>query len=272
MYPPNNLAKIFFQTQKTEMGVRLVDKTKKTTLHYINKAINCCDNWNSFLDVGANAGHYSLPLLSKFQTGTAVEIDQNQKLLTLAEKFKNLNVIIGKIDNIRPEERFDFILLADVFEHIPIEEIKKFCLKISDLQNLGGILYILTPNPIFCGPATKSDLFYKTNNNLHRGHYKHYTQNEIKNIFLPLGYELIFLVYEESRTRQLIKRLTFGFSRRDKQYSDYSRIYRLLNPFFLYPLKIIISLLSLISFQLEKFNSENKFKMMSQILVFKKLK
>ena len=53
---------------------------------------------------------------------------------------------------------FDFVLLMDVFEHI--SNIESFVGKLATIQKNGGVLYIITPNPIFCGPAEKSELFY----------------------------------------------------------------------------------------------------------------
>ncbi len=272
MYQKNNLAKIFFKTSQDErLSSRLPDYTKITTLNYMNRAINCCDNWDAFLDIGAGDGHYSIPLLKKFNTGTAVEIDNNQRLIALKKEFENFTPIIGTISDIEPEEKFDFILMADVFEHIPLEEINKFCLQISNMQAINGVIYILTPNPIFCGPATKSELFHGINNNRHHGHQKHYLPQEILNLLSPLGYSLVFSAFEESGLRQFIKRIIFGFSMRDNKYNQ-SKIYRLFSPIFIYPLKGFLYILGLISYKIELLRSNDKFGMMSRVLVFKKIK
>ena len=45
MYQPNNLSKIFFRFSREErLSPRLLDYIKMTTLNYMNRAINCCDN------------------------------------------------------------------------------------------------------------------------------------------------------------------------------------------------------------------------------------
>jgi len=271
MYQHNNLSKIFFKLSRDQrLSSRLPDYTSTTTLYYINTAINCCDNWNNFLDIGASDGYYSIPLLKKFARGTAVEIDNNQNLISLKNDFNNFTPIIGTIDDIKLNTKFDFILMADVFEHIPSEEINDFCLRLSSMQNAGGVIYILTPNPIFCGPATKSDLFHKINNNKHHGHQKHYLPNEIIKLFSDQGYNLVFNIYEESNFRQIIKQLILGISIRDNKYENL-RIYKIISPIFIYPIKLFLYILGIISHNVELLKSKDNFGMMSQILVFKKI-
>lgn len=271
MYQSNNLAEMFFKLSKSDrLSYRLPDYTKITTLYYMNRAINCCDNWDNFLDIGAFDGHYSVPLLKKFNTGTAVEIDNNQNLISLKNEFENFTPIIGTLNNIKANIKFDFILMADIFEHIPLKEIKEFCLHTSNLQDVGGVIYILTPNPIFCGPATKSSLFHGINDNKHHGHQKHYLKQEIVNLLSPHNYDLIFSEYEESAFRQFVKKIIYGFSIRDNKFNK-SIIYRLISPIFIYPLKFFLYILGSSCHKIELSKSNSKFEMMSQILVFKKI-
>jgi len=271
MYQKNNLPEIYFKSSREKrLSSRLPDYTNTTTLYYMNRAINCCDNWDNFLDIGASDGYYSVPLLKKFEKGTAVEMDNNENLISLKKDFDNFTPIIGTIDNIKVDTKFDFILMADVFEHIPLTEINNFCLQLSGMQNIGGVIYILTPNPVFCGPATKSELFHTVNNHEHHGHQKHYLVKEIENMLAKYGYSLVLEACEESNFRQFVKRIIFSFSIRDNKYQK-SAVYRIVSPMFVYPLQLLLYVLGFISHKIELLKSENKFEMMSQVLVFKKI-
>ena len=255
MYQKNNLAEVFFKfSREKRLSSRLPDYTNITTLYYMNRAINCCDQWNNFLDIGASDGHYSIPLLKKFCEGTAVEMDNNQSLVSLKKDYGNFNPIIGTISDIKPGTKFDFILMADVFEHIPLDHINDFCLKLSEIQDVGGVIYIMTPNAMFCGPASKSDLFHKINNNEHHGHQKHYLSSEIEKLFLERGYSLLFKVYEESKFRRIIKRIILGFSIRDNKYQK-SIIYKTISPIFIYPIKLFLLIFARIGHNIELLNN-----------------
>ncbi|EKD85768.1 MAG: hypothetical protein ACD_37C00628G0002, partial [uncultured bacterium] len=80
MYPENNLYNIYIKNYfSLTSPQKFPDITKQFTLDSMSRAINCCEQWGSFLDIGAGSGHYSLPLLFKFKKGTAVEPVNNER-------------------------------------------------------------------------------------------------------------------------------------------------------------------------------------------------
>ena len=213
MYPEKNLYKIYKKSLVSDrFSIRLPDFSKRLCLEIMNTAINCCDKWDNFLDVGANTGNYSIPLLQKFKNGTAVEVEPNKTLTSVALKYKNLTVYNDYIQNMSTEQSFDFVLLSDVFEHIPIKDIQLFIDKISSIQEIGGVAYISMPNPFFCGPAEKSAIHYTKHNH---GHHKHYTKEETVALWEENGYKLIFHCYEYHQLRQLLEKLFWRFSIKD---------------------------------------------------------
>lgn len=216
MYTTNDLAKFYFHHGRNgRLSSRLPDFGKILTLKSLNYALNSCEKWDNFLDIGASSGHYSNSLLSKFGKGTAVDIDKNKDLEKIARNNKNLKIKYGNFEDIPFSEKFDFITMIDIFEHFPAENISKIARKISTLQNNGGVIYLLTPNPIACGPAMASELFYLKNNIGYHGHYKHYTKTELQKIFSIYGYEELFYYYDSSSNNYWSSRILFGLSRRD---------------------------------------------------------
>lgn len=217
MYPKNDLYKIYKEHySNTSYSRRFPDITKRFTLDNLNRAINCCEHWGSFLDVGAGSGHYSVPLLYKFKKGAAVEPGKNEHLDKLCDQYGNLTVKNDYIQNVSFSESFDFILLADLFEHIPQEMMGQFMDSLGGFQEKGGVVYLLTPNIFVCGPADESDIFHTKHAN---GHYKHYAKEEIIDIFSSRGYCLLFENYEEHYSQRVFKNIYWGLARRDKIFS-----------------------------------------------------
>ena len=174
MYPEKDLYKIYKENIEEKLfSGRIPDVTKKRTLEVMNFAINCCDSWGSSLDVGSGTGHYSIPLLFKFKKSAVVEISKHEEHEYLKNKYSNFEYYNNFIEQIEFKEKFDFVLLADIFEHII--DIDKFIEQVSNLQNEGGVVYILTPNSLFCGPAEQSGIYYIKYKD---GHIKHYLKKQ----------------------------------------------------------------------------------------------
>jgi len=268
MYPQNNLYSIYKKNvHEKNFSPRIPDVTNKRTLDFMNLAINCCENWGSSLDIGGGSGHYTAPLLFKFKNAVVVDVAKYEEHEYLKKRYQNFEYHNKFIEQIEFKEKFDFILLADIFEHIV--DINLFIEQVSELQNKGGVVYILTPNPLFCGPANQSEIFYTKHLD---GHQKHYLKIEVENIMKQHAYELVYFGYEESIIRQKVRRYIRGFSRRDELLS---------NKFFIYK-KIIAPMLSLgyssilffveyLVHNVEYKNKNNAELMLSAAYIFKKI-
>lgn len=269
MYPKNNLYKIYKKNiYEKNFSRSIIDVTNKRTLDIINLAINCCEQWQSSLDIGGGSGHYSVPLLYKFKKVVVVEVAKHEEHEYYENRYSNFEYHNKFIEEIEFKEKFDFILLADIFEHIT--DINNFVEQVANLQNDGGVVYILTPNPLFCGPAEQSGIYYTRHKD---GHYKHYLVSEVVKIMNKRDYELVYMEYEESLLRQYLKRIIKGFSRRDIYLSNKFLTYKKL----IAPLLSVVytPLLTLVEFFVcknEEKNKDNIEKMMSVVFIFKKNK
>lgn len=270
MYEQNNQLYRTYLAKSLDgrLSHRLPDLTVKTTLELLAAAANCCEHWNSFLDIGAGSGRYSIALLSRFQHGTAIEATPDPELVTLG-KDANYTLHTGFFADISLSEQFDLIFMGDVFEHIPPAEIPAFVVTLSSLQEAGGVIHLLTPNALFCGPASASEIYFAKNDIGHHGHYKHYLPNEIADLFSPLGYEVIWQGYEESHARQWLRALIYRFSTRDRRYSR-SAAYRLISAPAVALLRAVFALANLLVGRIERARRSDRFSMRTLTMILKK--
>lgn len=272
MYPKNNLFKTYIKNNSTDthLSPRLPDFSKKYTLKIINTAINCCDRWDNFLDIGAGNGHYSIALLDRFKNGCAVEPNiENEDLHKIEKKYTNYKIYEDYIENIKFDNKFDFIFMSDLFEHIPVDNIEKFISDIAEVQNRGGVVYILTPNTLFTGPAEKSEIHYKKHKD---GHYKHYTRKEIKKILKKFDYKLIFATYEEAPLKMWYKNLLHRFSHKDNVLIKKSEIYKILSLPIIYIMRLFFLSASNFVYKNEIKNKDNALDTLTNTMIFKKIK
>jgi len=268
MYPERNLyTKYKAALLDDEYSAALPDITRRVTLYYMNCAANLCDKWDTFLDVGGGCGHYSTGFSSIFSSGVLAEVSNFPEHKVIKERFSTISIFNGLIEDYPDDKTFDFILLGDVFEHI--EDIDSFVQKLGKLQEVGGVVYIVTPNPIFCGPAPESAIYFKRSK---YGHIKHYTRHEIEKLMGSQGYDLIFSLYEETPLRQTIKRIVKGISRRDRRWSS-KMLYRMIRPAVRFLFNIsVFKFCEWVTYHHEKKYREDQFTCRTQDLAFKKTK
>ncbi len=154
-----------------------------------------------------------------------MEPDVLEEHVVLEKNYSNLSVLHSFIEDAAIPEKQDLILLADIFEHIP--DVDAFIAKLGTLQNSGGVIYILTPNPLCCGPAVQSGISYAISGS--HGHVRHYFAHEVGAILETSGYFLVHHSYEEAPLRTPVRIWLRGISRRDKRWSK-RLLYRLVRP------------------------------------------
>jgi len=265
MYPLHDL----YHHYRTNMvrppfSIGIFDQTKRFTLERLNYAINLCERWQHAIDIGGGNGHYLAALSAKFPRTTLVEVSHFPEHDTYTSTYPTTTIVRSLIEQYQGDGSADFILLADLFEHIP--DIKPFVSKLNTLQPVGGVVYIMTPNPLYCGPAPESGI-YHTHHPF--GHQKHYTKQEIVTLMEKAGYELEAFWYEESPLRQQCKRIIFGLERRQQNLRRHPLLTPL-NYFYLTLGKLISHTLGKVTYRAEQANQNNPFVTLTQDLVFKK--
>src|SRR5258708_699739 len=157
--------------------------------------------------------------------------------------------------------------MVDVFEHIPVKDVPGFVKKIDQMQTKGGVVYILTPNAVHCGPASQSGLHHTR---LPFGHHKQYVQQEIEFLFSKYGYKTIFCAYEDSLTRLLVKHFIMAVSIIDNRLSQ-NVVYRILSSPLVFILNIFFYVTSMFACWVDIRHQEDIYGTRTMVLVLKKL-
>jgi len=181
------------------LSPRIPDFAIKYWLEQLERAVKASTH-NSFIDIGAGGGRLTL-LLGKtyFKTGTAIEIGVNREnWRKVLEELPTVRLVEDHLqqgieEELAQSKKYDFVLLSEVFEHIPEPDVPNVLIGLNGLLAVGGKLFLTTPNYTFQGPASESDLWYER---VPYGHYKHYQFDELKEIAEKFGFKVIWNCYE----------------------------------------------------------------------------
>jgi len=179
----------------TGLSLRLPEYGNRFWLEQLERAVLCQSSNDAFLDIGAGCGHKSIVLLETyFKRGTAVEIQADDRLWQpLIRDYPTLTLIKGYLQQIPKTQRYDFILLSEVFEHIPLTDVSSFLNDLNGLVKKGGVVFLTTPNVVVYGPAEKSQMWHEKQE---FGHHKHYSSDELKKLLEQRGFEVLWHCFE----------------------------------------------------------------------------
>lgn len=135
----------FSQKQiKTGVNIRHYYLAKKLKKYGIKKAENV-------LEIGCGIGTFTSLIAKAAKNAKITGADISEKNIQYAEKWHKdprfkfiVSDFAGKV-NI--DQKFDFIVLADVIEHIPIEKYNVLFSNISALSHSNTIVFINIPHP-----------------------------------------------------------------------------------------------------------------------------
>lgn len=131
-------------------------KQKRTGLnlrHYsiVNQLINYgLKKESKVLEVGCGIGTLTSLLYSYLTKGKIVATDISDVSVEMAKKelnSKRATFYVTDMKEFTLDEKFDFIVLPDVLEHIPMKDHKKLFITLSNLLSDKGILFIHIPHP-----------------------------------------------------------------------------------------------------------------------------
>lgn len=132
---------------------------------------------DSILDIGCGRGELTY-MLSKYASKT-VGIDYSESAIEIARKHfgryqteQNLQYLCADVMDLNPEEKYNKIIMADVYEHIQAEAMECLLRKLTVLLREDGVLYIHT--------APNLDYYEKV-------YTKHVLMENFSGGFLPLN-------------------------------------------------------------------------------------
>ena len=180
----------------------------------------------AFLDIGAGDGRLSLVLLSSgYQEGAALEVCVDRKswdyILSHYPKFCLYEATLQEA-MMRFGCTFDTVVIAEVFEHIPPQDVQFFLQQLSRVVTPGGRVFLTTPNFYVQGPAQQSPLWHER---YAYGHYHHYTQQELRLLLDDAGFDIESCNFECHKLKTILyDRCFYPLSRWDARLSGSRRL------------------------------------------------
>jgi SAM-dependent methyltransferase len=234
----------------------------------------------NFLDIGAGDGRLTSLLLSydKSSHGTAIEV---RTKLDIWQSILDSNVgRLVQLDGLLQEHLkqlsdFNFIILSEVFEHIPLNDVPNFLTDLNRVTKKGGYVYLTTPNRKVQGPAEDSPLWHEIEP---YGHYKHYTLHELKTLLMSASFEIVETNFEcNIRKLNLFNKWYYPIARFDGRILDSKKIpnwiksiYKIITIPLTEIIKIIFKSLGNLVYKIEK-NENNENNASTIIILAKKI-
>jgi hypothetical protein len=253
----------------TGFSPRFPDYAEKYKLFLLEHALSYVPK-NCFLDIGAGSGRLSVLLISNYFTkGIALEVVPDKSIWNyILQQHKSLILMPGLLQEMLPifikdNIKVDFIILSELFEHIPLKDIDTFIINLTQILSDTGKIYLTTPNSIVQGAAEKSSRWYEKQP---YGHHKHYNLKELESLFSNYGFKIDWHSFESSYIkRHLYNKLFYKTSRLDQKLLESKKlpliirkIYKAVSYPIILPIKLFFWILAQLVYWCEqKFNSEN---------------
>lgn len=135
-----------YATQQTETGVNIRHRTIMKRLKGLGMG-----NQSSVLEIGCGIGTLTGLLAAK--AGKVLAVDISPESIARAKqrlsKYSNLNLLVSDMSDFSSKEKFDFVVLPDVLEHIPAEQHSALFKTIAGVLKEDGRVCIHIPDPYY---------------------------------------------------------------------------------------------------------------------------
>ncbi|MFH2143870.1 MAG: class I SAM-dependent methyltransferase [Bacteroidota bacterium] len=103
------------------------------------------------LEIGCGVGTLTGLIIKYLKKGKMVAADISDESIKIArerlKKYRNIDFVVSDMSDFEYNETFDFIILPDVLEHIPIEQHKRLFLNLDKHIHDDSIIFINIPHP-----------------------------------------------------------------------------------------------------------------------------
>ncbi len=135
-----------YATQQTEIGVNIRHRTIMKRLKGLG-----LNNQSNVLEIGCGIGTLTGLLAAK--AGKLLAVDISPESIERAKqrlgKFTNLTLMVSDMSDFTTTQKFDFVVLPDVLEHIPVEQHAGLFKTIAGVLKEEGRVCIHIPDPYY---------------------------------------------------------------------------------------------------------------------------
>ena len=135
-----------FKEHQNQLGVNIRHRTIFKNLKKAGLKPN-----SNVLEIGCGIGTVSSLILKFITQGKFVGVDISEESIELAKKlnasFKNAEFLVNDMHDFKHALQFDFVVLPDVLEHIPVDQHNNLFKILNALTKDGAIVLINIPEP-----------------------------------------------------------------------------------------------------------------------------
>lgn len=135
-----------FKDHQKKLGVNI---RHRTIFKYL-KDLGLKSN-HHVIEIGCGIGTVSSLILKEVTQGKFVGVDISSESIELAKKFngkhKNAEFIVSDMSTFSHPTKFDFVVLPDVLEHIPVEQHSNLFKILNEITSSNAIVLINIPEP-----------------------------------------------------------------------------------------------------------------------------
>ena len=144
-----------YSTKQAKVGINI---RHRTILKNMKK--EGLKNNSSVLEIGCGIGTVTQLLSAYCVKGKILAADISPESIEMAKRLhakrKNIEFIVSDMSNFTSPTKFNFILLPDVLEHIPVDQHKNLFAKLRAVMHKNSVIVINIPSPHYLIWAKKN--------------------------------------------------------------------------------------------------------------------
>ena len=144
-----------FKEQQKKLGINIRHRTI-----FRNLKKNGLKRNSNVLEIGCGIGTVSNLIINYITKGNFVGVDISTESIEIAKQinsgFKNAQFIVSDMADFTHNIKFDFVVLPDVLEHIPLEQHSNLFKILSSLTTPNAIILANFPEPNYLNWARKN--------------------------------------------------------------------------------------------------------------------
>ena len=131
--------------------IQQVYEPSEDTFLLADAALSEINNEDRVLEIGCGIGTVTQLVAKYLSNGKMVSVDISPETIKTAKQLNkslsNVEFLVSDMSDFHHSTKFDFVILPDVLEHIPVENHKTLFKPIREHIHINSIIFINIPNP-----------------------------------------------------------------------------------------------------------------------------